>query len=392
MARFLVVVVPVTARIWPALAVGEALAEAGHEVAWCGPESVLRPLLEPEARIFPTGRRSYRQIYGQGPAAVRELWTEYVLPLNRFIARPADKAVAEYRPDVVLADQYALAGALAAERHGVRWATLAFGVLELTPPIEDPDLQDWVRSKVRQVTQAAGLPADSDLNPLFSPQLVIATTTQALTGIPVPEHWALIGAALGTRRTDPGFQWDWWDTEQRHVLVTTGTLSEHLMREFLVRVLAAVEPMAGRVQVIVNATPDAVPEPPPNVLVAPRLPMLKLMPRLDAVICNSGQSTVNEALVHGVPLVVVPIRLGEVATAEQVTRAGAGLTVSIANATVAEIAAAVTALLVEPGYRVRAGQLALEYARAGGTGTAVQRLATLAKLDEPTEPLRTDGI
>jgi UDP:flavonoid glycosyltransferase YjiC (YdhE family) len=360
------------------VAIGQALAEAGHEVAWCGPESDLRPLLRPEARIFPTGKRSYRQIYQQGQAAVRELWDEYVLPLNRFIARKVDQAVLDYQPDVVLADQYALAGGLAAEKHGVRWATLAAGVLELTPPITDPGLRDWVRSRVREVTQAAGLPAREDLDPLFSPQLVIATTTRALTGMAVPEQWALIGAALGNRRTDPDFRWDWWDAEQRHVLLTAGTLSEHLMRDFLGRVLAAVGPMEGRVQLVVNATPQAVPEPPANVLVAPRVPMLELMPRLDAVICNSGQSTVNEALAAGVPLVVAPIRLGELATAEQVTRAGTGITVSVSDATVAELAAAVTAVLEQPGYRARARQMAREYASAGGTKTAVQRLVALA--------------
>src|SRR5207244_5044033 len=63
-------------------------------------------------------------------------------------------------------------------------------------------------------------------------------------------------------------------------------------------------------------------------ILAPRVPMLELMPRLDAVICQAGQSTVNEALVHGVPLVVAPIRLAEPLTAEHVTRAGAGIAVS----------------------------------------------------------------
>ncbi|HET7018258.1 MAG TPA: nucleotide disphospho-sugar-binding domain-containing protein [Streptosporangiaceae bacterium] len=378
MARFLVVVVPLVARVWPAVAIGEALADAGHEVAWCGPESVLRPLLHPDAMIFPTGKRSYRQTAAMGPAAIRELWSEYVLPLNRFIARPVDLAVTEYRPDVVLTDQYALAGALAAERHGVRWATLAAGVLELTPPIDDQELQDWVRSKVNEVTQAAGWPADNDLNPLFSPHLVIATTAQALTGTAVPENWALIGAALGTRRTDPDFRWDWWDAGQKHVLVTAGTLSAHLVRGFLIRVLAALGPMTGRVQVVVNAAPEDVPDPPPNVLMAPRLPMLKLMPHLDAVICQAGQSTVNEALVHGVPLAVVPIRLGELATADQVTRAGAGITLSIAESTVSEIAAAATALMQEPGYRAQARRMAEEFASAGGTAVAAKRLAALA--------------
>jgi len=378
MARFLVVVVPLVARVWPAVAIGEALAEAGHDVAWCGPESALRPLLRPGAMIFPTGKRSYRPTTQMGAAAVRQLWDEYVLPLNRFIARPVDQAMADYRPDVVLADQYALAGALAAERHGIRWATLAAGVLELTPPIEDPGLQDWVGSKARQVTEAAGLPAGNGLNPLFSPHLLIATTTQALTGTTVPAHWALIGAALGTRRTDPDFDWDWWDFERRHVLVTVGTVSAHLVGGFLDRVLAALGSMAGRIQVVVNAAPDAVPEPPPNVLVAPRLPMLEIMARLDAVICQAGQSTVNEALLHGVPLVVAPIRLGELATAEHVTRTGVGIAVSMTDATVAELAAAVTAVLDEPGYRAQARWMAQEFASAGGTSVAAERLAALA--------------
>ena len=70
---------------------------------------------------------------------------------------------------------------------------------------------------------------------------------------------------------------------------------------------------------------------------------------------------------HGVPLVVAPIRLGELAVAEQVTRAGAGITVSFAEATPAQLAAAVTAVLDEPGYRAQARRIGAEFAggRAG---------------------------
>ena len=117
-ARFLFVLVPVVARLWPAVAIGDALAAAGHDVAWCGPESDLRPLVGPDMTVYPTGKRSYREFHEVGIAAVRELWDEYVIPLNRFIRGPVDRAVAEYQPDVVFADQYALAGALAADARG----------------------------------------------------------------------------------------------------------------------------------------------------------------------------------------------------------------------------------------------------------------------------------
>jgi zeaxanthin glucosyltransferase len=377
-ARFLFVVVPVVSHLWPAVAIGDALAAAGHDVAWCGPESDLRPLVGPGMTIYPTGKRSYREFHEVGIAAVRELWDGYVLPLNRFISGPVDRAVAGYQPDVVVADQYAMAGALAADARGVRWATLAAGILELTPP-EDPGVADWVRARVARVREAAGRPAGAGLDLLFSPYLVIATTARALTGTaPMPEHCVLIGAALGPRRTDPGFGWDWWDPGRRHVLVTAGTMSAHLVHGYLARMMAALEPMAGRVQAVLNAAADAVPDPPPHVLVAPRVPMLELMPRLDAVICQAGQSTVNEALAHGVPLVVAPIRLGELAVAQQVTRAGAGIAVSYTEATPAQLAAAVTAVLDEPGYRASARRLAGEFASAGGAGAAAEHLAALA--------------
>ena len=131
-------------------------------------------------------------------------------------------------------------------------------------------------------------------------------------------------------------------------------------------------------QAVVNAAAEAVPDAPPQILVAPRVPMLDLMPRLDAVVCQGGQSTVNEALVHGLPLVVAPIRLGELAVAGQVTRAGAGVEVSFSDATPAQLAAAVTAVLDDPAYRARARQLGDEYAAAGGTAAAAAHLVSLA--------------
>ncbi|HET9899053.1 MAG TPA: glycosyltransferase [Streptosporangiaceae bacterium] len=378
-ARFLFVVVPVVSHLWPAVAVGDALAAKGHEVAWCGPEGDVRPLVGPDALIFATGKRSYRELHQLGTGAVRELWDQYLIPLNRFIAGPVEKAVARYRPDLVVADQYAFAGALAAERHGVRWATFCAGVTELTPSVHDPVLRGWVSSKLAQARQRAGLPADDGVDPRFSPYLIVAATTRALTGAArLPANCVLVGAALGTRRTDPGFSWDWWDPGRRHVLVTAGSMSAHLVRDYLARVMTALEPMADRLQVVLNSADDVLPDPPPHVLVAPRIPMLELMPKLDAVICQGGQNTVNEALIHGVPMVIAPIRLGEPAVAEQVSRAGAGVMVSYAHASPAELAKAVTAVLDEPGYRERARRIAGEMSAAGGARGAAEHLAALA--------------
>ena len=386
-ARFLIIVLPLTAHLWPAVAIGDALAAQGHHVAYCGPESNLRPLVGPGVTIYPTGKRLYRAPRGTGlDGPVRQLWDDYLIPLNRFIHDAVDHAVAEYQPDVVLADQHALVGAVAAYKHGVRWATLCVGPLDLTSPEEYHGIQDWVRSKVRLAWDMAGLPADDSIDLLLSPHLVIATTVRALTGTAaIPEHCALVGAALGSRRTDPSFSWEWWDPARQHVLVTAGTLSGHLVHAYLARMMAAlaVEPLASRVQAVLNFDPDAVPAPPRHALVAQRVPVLDLMPRLDAVICQAGQSTVNEALIHGVPMVVAPIRLAELVVAAQVTRAGAGVAVSFLESTPAQLAAAVTAVLDEPGYRAQARRIGGEFSAAGGTDAAVAHLVALAQPAAP---------
>ncbi|MEO7261320.1 MAG: glycosyltransferase [Jatrophihabitantaceae bacterium] len=380
MARFLIVVLPLTGHLNAALALGQALAAGGQNVAWCGPETALRPLVGPDARIYPTGTRSYRQDTGTGLESARALWTGYLIPLNRFILDPVDAAVAEYRPDVVVADQYAVAGGLAAHRRGLRWATLCTGAMELTPPSwELPGHQEWVAEQLARLWAKAGLPVDAAIDLRFSPYLVLALTSSALVGTaPLPPRCRLVGPVLGERPTDPAFPWQDWDLDRQHVLITVGTLAEHLARDFYARMLAALEPLAGQVQPVLVAPAEVVPDPPGWLLVAARVPMLDLLPELDAVVCHGGMGTVTEALTHGVPLVVAPIRHDQPAVAAQVARAGAGIAVSFSSASAAELGSAVTAVLTEPAYRAAAHRVAESFTAAGGGAAAVAELAALA--------------
>ncbi len=380
MARFLLVVLPLTGHLNAALALGQALVGGGHDVAWCGPESDLRPLVGPQARIYPTGKRYYRQHGGTGLDAARGLWTGYLLPLNRFILEPADAAVTDYRPDVVVADQYAVAGALAAHRHGVRWASLCTGAMELTPPSwELPGHQEWVSEQLARVWAMAGLPVDKSLDLRFSPYLMLALTSAALVGgAPLPAQCRLVGPILGSRPGDPDFTWQDWDPGRQHVLVTVGTLSDHLAETFYPRMAAAMELLADRVQGCLIAPRAALPDSAGRLLIAERVPMLQLLPRLDAVVCHGGMGTVTEALAHGVPLVVAPIRHDQPMLARQVAQAGAGIAVSFESATVAELAGAVTAVLDQPQYRAAARRVSESFTAAGGTQAAVAELAGLA--------------
>src|SRR5262245_25391618 len=122
---------PLAAHINAALAVSQELTADGQEVAWCGPERLLRPLLGPDIPVYPTGMRYYREYAEMGMAAVRVLWDQYLMPANRFILEATRRAAGDYRPDLMVVDQYAMAGALVAHEQGWRWATLCTGLMEL---------------------------------------------------------------------------------------------------------------------------------------------------------------------------------------------------------------------------------------------------------------------
>jgi zeaxanthin glucosyltransferase len=391
MSRFLFVALPLSGHLNPMLAIGQALVHNGHEVAWCGPESVLRPLVGPDVTVHPTGMRTYRRPADTGVAGLAALWDGYLIPFTRFTLDPVDAAVATWQPDVVVAEQYALAGGLVAHRRGVPWATVCTGALELAPPPELTGFADLVADRVAKLVAMAGLPAAESFDPRFSPHLVIALTTQGLIGgAPLPDNCVLTGAVLGDRVNAPDFPWQLWDPDRRHVLVTVGTLVGHMIGDFYQRMAAALASMTEEVQAVFVTSGVAGDSFPDNVIAAELVPMLDLLPRLDAVVCHAG-GVVHEALAHGVPLVVAPVRAEQVAVARQVTDAGAGIEVSILEASANQLAAAVRAVLDELSYRRHAGRIADEFAAAGGARTAAAELVALASDVDAVVTARASG-
>ncbi len=379
MSRFLFVVPPLAAHANPAAALSRALAGRGHEIAWVGSERYFRPLVGAETTVFGTGLRPYRGQRDRGLRAVQSLWDDFVVPFSTAIAARVDTAVAQYRPDVVVADQHAIAGALVAQRRGLPWASLAPTQMEQARPFRDlPQVERWIDSRLAAAGEAV-LGCAPRHDPRFSPHLVIDFTTPELTGRhDPPAHVAPVGPAVGTRPAVPDFPWSALDGDRRLVLVTIGTVATDLGRDFFARVVRALEPLAGRVQAVVNTALALVPDPPPYVLVAPRAPILDLLPRVDAMVCHGGMSTTCEALLNGVPLVVAPIKYDHPTVARQVAAAGAGHHRHFGRATAAQFTASLEAVLDDPSYRSAAEHIGASFTAAGGAEAAAGRLERLA--------------
>jgi MGT family glycosyltransferase len=385
MARMLFVVPPLAGHVNPTVAVGAALAARGHEPTWTGHPDVVPGLLAPGAAFVPVDEAvpagviaavAERSSGLRGPAALRFLWRDLLVPLAHTMLPGVERAVAAVRPDALVVDQQALAGAAVAVRERLRWATSATTSAELTDPLAAlGKVGTWVRGLMTDVLVSAGVdPAEAALDPRFSPDLVLAFTTGALVG-PVerfPGHFAFVGPALAGRPDATPFPWEWLEAGTPLVLVSLGTLNGHEGARFFGEVVAALRELP--VQAVVVAPPDLVPGPPANVLVRPRVPQLTLLAHAAAVVSHAGHNTVCEALANGLPLVVAPIRDDQPIVAQQVVDAGAGVRVRFGRVGAEGLRAALAAVLGDRSYRVAAARVQASFARAGGAAAAARHI------------------
>lgn len=379
MSRYLFVVPPLTGHINPTVAVGGELRRRGHEVAWVGHPGTLRALLPDGSRVFPAlddvleqGIQQARQRWLElkGIAVLKFLWEEFLIPLGHAMIPGVRAAVADFVPDVIIADQQALAGAVVARETGIPWVTSASTPAELVRPLQTmPKVEEWIR---RQLASLVG--SDEDIR--FSDRLVLAFTSRELVGAQeFPAHFVFTGPALGHRPDRADFPWTWLADGQQRVLVSLGTLNGAAGQRFFGEVVEAVAEM--KVQVVMVAPPDAV-RAPSNVLVAERVPQLALMNHVDAVISHGGHNTVCEALAHGLPLVVTPIRDDQPIIAQQVVSAGAGVRLKYTRVRAGEIRSALESVLHTPDYAANARRVQESFRAAGGASAAADHLEAVA--------------
>jgi MGT family glycosyltransferase len=378
--RFLFVVPPLTGHVNPTISVARALEARGHQVAWVGHPSKVRPLLPANAKLFILPEHvdadharavADKAQTARGAAALKFLWEDFLVPLARQMRPGIDAAVTEFSPDVLVVDQQAVAGGLVARTRGLRWATLATTSAGVTDPLAAlPQVKRWLHELIASLEREAGL-ATSDHGEL-SPHLVIAFTTSALVGPAdrFPAHYRFVGPSISDRPEPTPFPFD--ELRRPCVLVSMGTVNAEASGRFYATTIAALrEP-----QVILVA-PHAL-DAPSNFIVRPYVPQLALLSHVDAVVCHGGHNTTCEALAHGLPLVIAPIKDDQPIVADQVVAAGAGLRVKFGRVGPDELRAAVTRVLTEPGFREAAQRIRASFAAAGGAVAAATALEAIA--------------
>ena len=424
MARFLFVVPPMTGHVHPTLPVAHALGQRGHQTAWVGYGQAIAHLLP--ADTPPTFYSLDRDLPGdfladmahrarevRGLAGLKFLWEDVLLPLGRDMLAGVEQAARDFAADVLVVDQQAFAGAFAARRLKLPWATLATTSADRPASLGSlPAVLAWTEKRLAELQE------ELDLAPLpepeNSPARVIVFSTAALAGDVAhrPSHWSFVGPSTGHRGTatevtptapntpttpntpntpttpttpaepegtaSDTFPWDEL-TSKRRVLVSLGTLNAERGGRFFAALAEGLgsDPTLQVILVAPDDNLDGVPWP-DNFIQRPWVPQLELLPHMDAVVSHGGHNTVCEALLEGLPLVVAPIKDDQPVIAQQVVEAGCGLRLSFTRPRPAHLAAAVKSVLDEPSFAAAAEAVRASFQAAGGAAQAALLLEELA--------------
>lgn len=164
---------------------------------------------------------------------------------------------------------------------------------------------------------------------------------------------------------------DWWDdlSSGRPVVhVTQGTVANDDFDQLIAPAIAGLA--ASDVLVVVSTggrDVSALPQPlPENVRAAEYLPYDRLLPLVDVVVTNGGYGGVQQALAHGIPLVVAGQTEDKVEVSARIGWSRAGVNLRTNRPTPDAVASAVRRMLDDPAFVRRAHELAVAFGAAPG--------------------------
>jgi MGT family glycosyltransferase len=306
-------------------------------------------------------------------------------------------------PDVVVSHELLFGAMAGAEARGRPLALFAANIWSLptlpgAPPFgagAPPPRTDFDRDLYGQINQATaqafqcGLPTLNTtrvalglapLADLFdqlgaADRILLATSRAFDYGQTPPRPYRYVGPYLA----DPVWAEDWTPPADARPLVLVSFSTMYQAQEPLLR--RVIEALGGLdVQGVVTLGPVLSPEEfpaPANVLVTARAPHSRILPRAAAVVTHGGHASTLRALIAGAPLLCLPLGRDQPDNAARVTERGAGLRLP-ADATTADIAAAIRTVLTDPSFRENARALGARIAADAEARSAERELIALA--------------
>lgn len=393
MSRFLFVVPPFTGHINPTLGVGAGLLGHKHRVAWASFDPQLKSRIpqggdffliesdmnENERQTIELELRALEKKIVYGLESLKFLYEEILIPMNRKMYGGLRIVVDTFKPDVIVNDQQIFSAAVVALEKHITYATSITAPAAVKVNEAFPGVYKWESEQVIGFQKAMGISGEDRMD--CSRQLSLLYTSQAFFGsTDFPGYFRFVGPVIDRSDIRSDFDWKRFEAmrNQFRILVSIGTTFDHEQKKIFFR--KVVEAFQHEdIAVVVVSDPEVFEFIPDNFLVFKRVPQLKLLPCMDAVVCHGGYNTVCETLSNAKPLVVVPIAYDQSYVAGCVVDKGCGIRLNFNRFKPEQLKDATYKVLINREYAFNAKNIQQSFIEAGGIPRAVELLEDLLK-------------
>lgn len=286
-----------------------------------------------------------------------------------------ERAIAEWRPDVVLRDPCEYASAIVTEARSIPAAQVAISLAEVEDGslvAAEPALEEHhagLTNAIRAAPYLSRFPASLDPSPF-------PTTSRYREDRREPGH-------------EPEALPDWWQGSDAPLLYATfGTVLGHMTiaAEVYDAVLEAVADLDVRVLLTVGRAFDrsGLTSVASNVRVEAWVDQRRALADADAVLCHGGSGTAFGALAAGLPLVLVPLFADQFENAHRISGRGAGVVAHLgmgepSTRDTSDLDTAVGSVLGDGAFADAAAEISAEMAGAPRAGEVLRPLSDRAR-------------
>ncbi len=393
MAKFVFIVPPLSGHINPTLSLGSELLKRKHDVSWISLDPNLKNYLPEGGELLMIPIRltekekdklnehikelQKRNVYGID--SLKFLYDEVLNPMNTFMFEGIEELLNDFTPDVIITDHQVFAGATAAYKNNIPYATSVTAPASIKANPAFPKIYEWEGEQVVSFQKKMGVPGETRLD--CSSRLTLVYTSELFFGVNnLSSNYKFIGPTMTSRPQDIPFNWEKLKAmgDCPKILVSIGTTFDHSQKlQFFKKVTEALE--NENIGVIVVSDPELFEYIPDNFIIQKQIPQLEVIPHMQAVICHGGHNTVCETLFHGIPLVVIPIAYDQSYVSSCVTDNGAGIRLNFNRFKPSQLKDAIRSVLNENEYKQNARNIQKSFEEAGGVVKGADYLEALIK-------------
>jgi len=376
------------------VALAQALARAGHQVAFATAADFCPHVEQAGFAAFPAGMPLARQMEearkrypDQDRLSAMERFEQFVPRMLAGVAAPARAAdlvpvVSDWEPELLVHDETEFAGPVVAAAAGIPWADQSVGILR---PLAMARLAAETLAPLREQHGADVGPFGGLFRYLYLDVAPPSLQSPEIADISVAHP-------VQNATIDPGAEGEGLPEWVRHLpdrpvlYVSLGTVFNARARSVFAAVLEGLRDAPVTVVLTIgtdNDPGDFGPQP-EHVHIERFIPQSLLLPFCDAVV-NQGGTAILPILAHGLPLLVLPQGANQFHNAEACVAAGVGRRLLPSDVSAEAVRREVDDLFHDPALREGARRVQRELAQMPGPDHGAALLERLAAERRPLE-------